>query len=113
LLDELDDFGQSIPELLSVLEDRDSLIVGYNRSMAELYLRTAITFRIAGRNREAKRRMAQAIAFNSGKLFGPRLFLKWLLFYGGGLGNWILCLTHGKHRHVTRVHQSRHREGLK
>jgi glycosyltransferase involved in cell wall biosynthesis len=109
LLDELDDFGRNIPELLSVLEDKDSLIVGYNRSMAEFYLRMAVTFRIARRNSEAKKRMAQAIAFNSGMLLRPRIFLKWLLFYGGALGNWILGLTHGKNRHVTRVHRLRRR----
>jgi glycosyltransferase involved in cell wall biosynthesis len=109
LLDELDDFGRNIPELLSVLEDRDSLIIGYNRSIAELYLRMAVTFRIAQRNSEAKKRMAQAMTLNSGKLLRPRMFLKWLLFYGGGLGNWILRLTHGRNRYVMRTHRSPHR----
>jgi glycosyltransferase involved in cell wall biosynthesis len=109
LLDELDDFGQYIPELLSVLEDKDSLIVCYNRKISELYLRTAVSFRIAGRNSEAKNRMAQAIALNSGKMLRPRLLLKWLMFYGGSIGTWILALTHGKYRHVKRVHQPRHR----
>jgi glycosyltransferase involved in cell wall biosynthesis len=107
LLDELDEFGRQIPELLSDLEDKDFLIVGYNRSMAEYYLRMAVTFRIARRNSEAKKRMAQAIALNSGMLLRPRIFLKWLLFYCGGIGNWILALTHGKNRRVTRVHRLR------
>jgi hypothetical protein len=109
LLDELDDFGRNLPELLSVLEDKDSLIVEYNRSIAEYYLRMAVTLRIACRNSEAKKRLAQAIAFNCGMLLRPRIFLKWLLFYGGGLGNWILGLTHEKNRNVTRVRRSRRR----
>jgi len=109
LLEELDDFGRNIPEVLSVLEDKDSLIVSYNRSTAEFYFRMAVRFRIARRNSEAKKRMAQAIAFNSGILLRPRIFLKWLLFHGGGLGNWILGLTHGKNRYVTRVHPLRRR----
>jgi len=106
-VDELDDFNRNIPELLSVLEDKDSLIFNHNRNIAEAYLRTAVTFRIAGRNSEAKKRMAQAIAASAGILLRPNIFLKFLLFHGGGLGNWILGVTHGKNRYVTRIHRSR------
>jgi glycosyltransferase involved in cell wall biosynthesis len=113
LLNELDDFSGNVPELLDVLEDKDSLIVGYHKSFGEFYFRSAVTARVARRDAEARKRMAQAMAFNSRILLRPRLLLKWLLFYCGGLGHWILGLTHDKNPSVRRVRRLRHRVQLR
>jgi hypothetical protein len=101
LLEELDAFVGSVPEMISVLQDGMEVKSVYEKSLAEFYFRAAIGLRVARQGDEAEKRMRQALSLNANVVLRPALFIKWLLFYAGPPGTWILTKRNGRNMWVT------------